>query len=230
MEKNYVVVNHEYCNTGGNCMVSTFTVYCKTDNLTRFIVLNEEGVNWATADFVNSNLVEELDTEVYDNLILGSFSWENITEQRLSKDGCLEEELLELMIDCRFEYLKKDCEYFRTPVNVTYDELPTRLMNTLSKECVEWHIEHSQLFTTNGYEVGPSEYYTPDATAIDKQLKEIIDFREWLKSIVESTEVRESMYESDFILTFGDRTIKIPFHADTYCAIEVLLKSTIEDW
>ena len=225
MKKNYFVTDHQYINTGGNCMVSIFSVFDKQQNVTRFIILNEEGVTYQTADTVSGDLQESWEDD-YDSFILWDYTWESLTEQRLAKYP-LDKEMIELMVDCRFEYLKKDCAYFKTPVNVTYDELPQRLLNTLSPECVAWHIENEQLFTTNGYTVGPSDFYRP--TTVEKERKATTEFMSWLNDMVCDTDRRESLYDKGIHIEIDDHSVTIPFHADTYASLEALLKVALED-
>lgn len=225
MKKNYFVTDHQYINTGGNCMVSIFSVFDKQQNVTRFIIINEEGVNYQTADTVSGDLQESWEDD-YDSFILWDYTWDSITEQRLATYP-LDKELIELAIDCRFEYLKKDCKYFNTTVNVTYDELPQRLLSTLSPECVAWHIENEQLFTTNGYIVSPSEYYRP--AAVDKERKATTEFMSWLNDMVCDDESRESLYDESIRIELGGHSVTIPFNADTYDSLECLLKVALED-
>lgn len=225
MKKNYFVTDHKYINTGGNCMVSIFSVFDKQQNVTRFIILNEEGVNYQTADTVSSDLQESCEDD-YDSFILWDYTWDSITEQRLSMYP-LDKELVELAIDCRFEYLKKDCKYFNTTVNVTYDELPQRLLSTLSPECVAWHIENEQFFTTNGYTVSPNAYYRP--AAAEKERKAITEFMSWLNDMVCDDESRESLYDESIRIELSGHSVAIPFNADTYYSLEGLLKVAPED-
>ena len=225
MKKNYFVTDHQYINTGGNCMVSIFSVFDKQQNVTRFIILNEEGANYQTADTVSADLQDNWEDD-YDSFILWDYTWDAITEQRLAIYP-LDKELIELVIDCRFEYLKKDCKYFNTTVNVTYDELPQRLLSTISPECIAWHIENEQFFITNGYVVSPSEYYVP--ADVEKDRKATTEFMSWLNDMVCDTERRESLYEEGIHIKLGDHSVTIPFHADTYASLEGLLKVALED-
>jgi len=45
---NYQVQSHDYTNTGGGCMVSTFQVWLPDENKTLFVHVNEYDVTLAT--------------------------------------------------------------------------------------------------------------------------------------------------------------------------------------
>ena len=101
------VYDHEYVNTGGNCMVSVFKLWYPKENVTRFLLANESGCSINAVDYITSELEFEEDM-----VILNADS------------GYFDPELVEydLLRYCWFEFLKKDHNYFGTTTDV-YDRM-----------------------------------------------------------------------------------------------------------
>ena len=78
INKRFAVIDHEYYNTGGNCMVSIFTVFDKQNNATRYVLMNDEGFQLATVDVICNDEMFETDEE-RDAAILGYWSIDDLT-------------------------------------------------------------------------------------------------------------------------------------------------------
>lgn len=92
-----LVYDHEYVNTGGNCMVSVFKLWDPKENVTRFLLANESGCSINTVDYITSEI------EFDDSMVL------------LNADsGYFDPELVEydLLRYCWFEFLKEEHDYF----------------------------------------------------------------------------------------------------------------------
>lgn len=98
-----LVYDHEYVNTGGNCMVSVFKLWDPKENVTRFLLANESGCSINTVDYITSEI--EFDEDM---VLLNADS------------GYFDPELVEydLLRYCWFEFLKADHEYFGTTTDV----------------------------------------------------------------------------------------------------------------
>lgn len=98
-----IVYDHEYVNTGGNCMVSVFKLWYPKENVTRFLLANESGCSINTADYITSEI------EFDEDMVL------------LTADsGYFDPDLdtYDLLRYCWFEFLKKDHDYFGTVTDV----------------------------------------------------------------------------------------------------------------
>lgn len=132
----YTVLNHNYQNTGGGCMVSSFMLYDDTAKRTLFMLLTEEGGTIATADYVMQ------DVEYSDELIIDMANFDVLQP---SDDN------FELYRQCLAEYIKKDCSYNDTTVELRYEMLSDELQKQLSDEYIAWHkAEIGDRYETNG--------------------------------------------------------------------------------
>lgn len=235
MKKNYLIVDHQFINTGGNCMVSIFPIYERQNKVTRYLYISDEYAVYQTTDTLSADLQEEWD-DSYDEFVLFDYAWQAFTECRLAGRGFgLDKELIELIVDCRFEFLKQYCKYFGHEVSVDYNELPTTLMDTLDPDVVVWHVENEAYFRTDGYTVSPHSLYKPAKdesceSASDKQLQSIKDFREWLKENTIDDVKLPMLYDIPIEIKVGDESVEVPFWADTYSALDCLLRVAIEEW
>lgn len=97
------VYDHDYVNTGGNCMVSVFKLWYPKENVTRFLLANESGCSINTADYVTAGI------EFDENMVL------------LTADsGYFDPDLdtYDLLRYCWFEFIKAEHNYFGTITDV----------------------------------------------------------------------------------------------------------------
>lgn len=89
-------------------------------------------------------------------------------------------------------------------------------------------------------ELKPDGYYTNDITRAQRLCKTMVAVedgkqllrymeREWEAS-AESDEQLQEFYNMKFIVSFGHKTVEIPNNADTYEAVERLVKDFIKDY
>ena len=236
MDKKFIVTNHEYMNTGGNCMVSIFAVYDTQQNVTRWVILNDEGFSLQTADTI-SNCDFQMDCdEIMDKVLLGNWSWELLTNE-WSDRPLFDSDEWELYKYCQFEFYKKDCKYFNNKVRLSVNELPFDMYGKLSDEYVAWSIETGNGCLTDGFNVFMDESYEPEvfepSDDLERQLKEIKNFREWFNNLIgpNATEEKlEELYESFITISVAGNSIKLPFDADVFSNVDHVLKRCIEEW
>lgn len=224
LNKRYAVINHEYYNTGGNCMVSTFTVFDKRLNMVRYILLNDEGLNLASVDFVSNDDMFETDEE-RDSVIIGSWSLDAL------RDCEFDAETYELFKYCQFEFYKENCKYFNRKERLLVDDLPKELLDDISPEAVEWHRKHDVAVETNGYEVFVDDDYLQhlQKLEVERELQAIKDFKQW-HSELSADDKLEQLYGTYYTISVGGNSIKIPFGAVQFNHIEELLDETIQEW
>lgn len=143
---NYKMLSHVYENTGGNCMVSCFTLYDEDEHRTLFVIVNEEGGSLATADYITQDL------EYDEDMIIESFN----TDDLHTTDNNFE-----LYRYCVNEYIKKDCKHFGNTASLPYEMLATELQQ-LTPEYIAWHKEEiGSDFETDGIKVIFDSSYKP---------------------------------------------------------------------
>lgn len=96
--KNYKVIDHCYMNTGGNCMVSIFTVF--VDNQLQYVSVDENGLQLSSLDVINDSRIFDLDLDETD-FILDYVEMDDLNESN---------ENYELYSYCKQEFMKKDSQ------------------------------------------------------------------------------------------------------------------------
>lgn len=225
MNGRFTVTNHDYVNTGGNTMVSIFAVYDKAENNTKFVLANEDGFNWQTADTISNSEVVESD-EMYDKILLGCWDWSALTTEPTPLDHQFTEDEFELFTYCRFEYYKKDCKYFNNKVCVPIDQLPNNLYKRLTADYIEWAKDNMCGVETDGYDIFLNENYEPP-TELDKELADVKDFKRWFDLIKYEEPDTDHGYITVALL---GNSVKIPLHADSYYTLDNFLSAIIDDW
>lgn len=235
MDKNYTVTNHEYTNTGGNCMVSVFTVYDHSAKSTRYVACDDERLNYMTFDTIHNEPPAEFD---YDEFLLESYNYDLLTSEPGYDNpvATMSEEKFLLFKYCQFEHYKKDCKYFGNRVELSIEELPGELYNELGMDAIEWHHKHGDLVTTDGYHVWPSEGYEPPVATgeiePDDYTKEVMSFSQWFDGIVNeafATDTVEKLYDKPITIVFNGRAVQLCFAAAEYNAISDALKRVIDE-
>lgn len=231
--KRFTVVDHNYLNTGGNTMVSIFAVYDREAKSMRYVVANDEGFNWQTADTVTNEQLAELmgiDDNFANEVILGNYMWEHLTSEPAPLDPQFSEEEFELFKYCEYEFYKCDCKYFDRKVFVAAHQLPNHLYEQLTDECIKWHEDNHCDFLTDGYKVYVnSEYEDYWRERNERELQDIKSFKKHFDELCEPEHV-ERLYDSYITIAVDGDSVKLPFNADVYDRIDELLKSVVEEW
>lgn len=235
MEKRFTVMSHEYLNTGGNAMVSIFAVYDSVDNVSRYVIANEECFNWQTADTV-SNYDLALDSdEMIKKIVIGSWDWNALTCEPCWDQHQFTEDEFELFKYCQFEFYKKDCKYFGTKVRLSVEELPNEFYSTLTEDYIRWEKENGEGILTDGYEIWVSDNYEPPVQLCDellldesrkRELQDIKDFSDWLKDL----NYDPISFGSYITVAVAGNSVKIPLHADSYELLDRFIEKVIEDF
>lgn len=208
----FKVLNYDYLNTGGNTMVGVFTVWIPALLQTVYALTNEEGCTLSVVDYISN----EVDIDNYDELVIDSCDWGTLA-------GC--ETYFELYRHCLNEYTKSDCKYFGCTRGLPYHLLSDELQANVDADYLAWCEENNgSLVDTNGITIIISPDY--EDLMEDGQLRLTKSF----KTFHDTTAGNEDFYSEDYVLSFGGRTIHLPFNADTWSAIDEALKTTIENW
>ena len=226
MNKRFMVTNHEFVNTGGNSMVSVFTVYDKQQKATRYVMTAEEGGSLQAVDTVNGDFqFESYDEEC--EAVIDNWSFDDLTTQPFPCSKEFTDEEFELYKYCQFEFYKENCKYFGTKVYITVDQLPQALYNELGEAAAAWHYHNAQLVATDGYHVWPSSYYNAESYEQSyRELQQVTDFQQWHCEQA----AKEELYDEYYVLSFAGRSVKLPYDADAFDAVDNLLTRIIEEW
>lgn len=237
----FIVTNHEYINTGGNTMVSIFAVYDHKENVSRFVIANEEGFNWQTADTISSELQLDSD-ELINKIVLETHGWDELICDPCWDQHQFTEDYFELFKYCEFEFYKKDCKYFNTKVRLSTNQLPTELFNKLTPEYIAWAELEGVGALTDGYDVFMDGSYEPPVKKVDKQaiadelerkLTELKNFRKWYVDLIGPNTTEDEMqklYDSSITIAVAGNSIKLDFDADTYNNVLTVIDRAIEEF
>jgi hypothetical protein len=215
---NYQVQSHDYTNTGGGCMVSTFQVWLSDENKTLFVHVNEEDVTLATCDYINYDIDYEERTQI-----------ETVRIKELDKTN----QYFELYRYCVLEYVKRNCKRYNYNVYLTYDMLPDNLQQELTAEYLKWHYENiGNTFETDGYDLFLSEEYVEPDAEILKAESMLQYMEDAINKIVDDDDAKllERFYNSKIIIGFGDKVTIFDNRAALYNALTNCLKEFIDNY
>ena len=208
----YKVLNYEYMNTGGNCMVGIFEVWLPERKQTAYVLVNEEGANLSAVDYISN----ELELEDYDECTIDSIDWGLCTGH---------EKYFELYKHCLNEYTKSDCKYFGITRQLPFHLLSDELQSQITNEYQQWmDANEYDLFETNGEKVFYHLDFEDDL--VDRQLTALKAFKAWHDCIAGD----EDYYMQSYTLTMGDKSVKLGFFAHTWECVDRLLAEAIEEW
>lgn len=141
---NYQIMNHEYLNTGGHCMISVFEVWLPDENRTVFVNVGEE---YCTITTVN-HIMSDIEIDDFDKITVATLNYKE------TDDCTVTNKYFELCRYCLFEYLKKDCKYMGYIESLPFVWLlPVyqQQISDLERQFVEY--EYGDYFDTDGYRV-----------------------------------------------------------------------------
>lgn len=212
---NYKVLNYQYVNTGGNTMVGVFEVWLPERKQVVYALTNEEGCTLSVVDYIRN----ELDVDSYDEFHIDVCDWGRLTGY---------EDYFELYRHCLNVYTKDDCRFFDTARDIQLHLLSDELKAKISDDYRQWlYNEGRDSVMTDGVEIMTDPDY--EVPYEDEYLRDIKVFRVWHDNLVATDESLEEACTKDYRITFGDKSVRIPFNADTHTAIELLLHNVIEE-
>ena len=209
---NFVVLNYEYLNTGGNTMVGIHEVWLPEIKQTVYAYTNEEGCSLTLIDYIRN----EFEADDYDEVTLEYVDWGRITGY---------EKYFELYRRCFIDYTKDDCKYFGITRSVPYHLLSDELQKSLDADYLGWiNAECGGMIETDCVKIITSPDY--ESHQDDEELQKVKDFLSWHRTIA----ANEDYYEKTYRLSFANHVVRLPYCAEVWDAVDSLLKRTIEDW
>lgn len=213
---NYKMLDNEYWNSGGGCMVNITTIFDLDNKKTLYVMLNEEGGTLCSADYIRFDVdYDEVDT-------IDSFSYDTIEPQHC---------FFELYQDCWREYAKADFKKYQNYSRVPLKFLPEDLKSQLTADYIAWCNEESDgCIETNGNRVVMDDNYCepdPDIVAA----KNLLDYmHEEMAKMDGTEEEQQQFYDIPITLTFGNRAFSTTNCAAIYSALEDCLKYFIDQY
>ena len=231
MTNRFTTLDHNYINTGGNCMVSIFTAYDRSAKALRYVIVNEEGINVQSMDTVGHEPPEDID---YDEIIIDCFNLEDLNSEPAPLDKQFTEEEFALYKYCQFEFYKKYCRDFKTTIKLQLNELPNELFNELSEDFRDWHRDNCLPVYSDGYRVFANDLYeSAKELKYREQLQDVKDFAQWFDYLVYDgafTDEATAEYLQNATLIVGGRVLQLPLHADMHTLLAEMLAKAIDQW
>lgn len=210
----FTVLNYDYVNTGGNTMVGVFEVWLPEEKKTVYALVNEEGCTLSVVDYIR-NEIHDCD---YDELMIEVIDWGRLTGY---------EDYFELYRHCLNEYTKSDCKYFGITRELPMSLLSDELQKQVTAGYLDWiHGYGNGCIETDGSKIIVAPDYEPATAEEDGMLTLVKKFKEFH----DSTAAVEDYYSEDYALSFAGHTVRLPFTADVWEAINNALETTIENW
>lgn len=219
----FKVLNYEYLNTGGNCMVGIFTVWIPALKQTVYVMTNEEGCSIVTADYISN----DLDIEDYDEVTIDRCDFDELHPSAT---------YFELYRYCLNEYTKSDCRYFGNTIATPYHLLSDELQSEVHAEYLRWCKENNNgCIPTDGEKIiVHPDYYSlfTDPHEDDEDLQTVKEWKAWHDKLIDDSTMDDvaELYNKKYRLTFNGKRVYIPFNADTYSLIDDLMKAVIREW
>lgn len=222
-KKAFKVLNYEYLNTGGNCMVGIFTVWVPALKQTAYALTNESGCTLTTVDYIGN----EIEIDDYDEITIDRCDFDDLLSSAT---------YFELYRYCLNEYTKSDCRYFGNTIAIPYRLLSDELQSEVHAEYLAWCNENNNCcIPTDGEKIiVHPDYYSlfTDPHEDDADLQAVKEWRDWHDKLINDSTMDEvaELYDKKYRLTFNGKRVYIPFNADTYGHIDDLLKAVIREW
>lgn len=227
MSGRFSVVNQEYVNTGGGCMVYAADVYDRTANAMRYFICNEEGFNWQTANTVLCEGDWLEDDSMLETIVLGTWNWDALTTEPMPDQYLFDDDEFELFKYCQFEYIKRDCKYFAYRYELPVDQLPNEHLSALTTDYIEWLHANDMKVETDGYRVFiRDEYIEYNRKKNDENYQSTKDFSRWLEELKYGPLVGEHY----ITVTVNNKTAHIPLHADSYDSLQTFINDVLGNW
>lgn len=214
--KNYQIMNNEYLNTGGNCMVHITDVYNVKLKKMQYVFINEEHIVVSEYDYIRSELPFATTT---DDFMLHIVAVDNLTHEPSADNdqmNDLPEETAELLFDCYLLFIRAYCKYTSVNYACRLDALPNELYDKVSREYSCWLAEKELDPVTDGYDIMLHPGYTAE-TDYDDDGKAAVEFKQQLIDMLnaaeESEEQRDKFYNEIVTIVIQNKAYHLRMNA-----------------
>lgn len=219
----FQVMNVEYENTGGGCMVLVATVYDSLVNNVRYVLCNEETINFTTVDYVFSEV------EYEDRMLIAYYNMEE-HEAYVSCSGKAEStELNELFEYCWLEFIKRDCKRYKTTVCRNTNDIPLELKKLMPVGYEEWLNENGLLVETDGEKIIVDSGFKTKSPE-QRDLESLQDYLvNWMTGNEYNDEKWNEFYNQQILLGFGNRMVVIENTAAAYNSLIMCIREILSE-
>ena len=164
-----IVLNGEFVNTGGNCMVYVTSFIDIELNQTFYMAVSDEGFVTSTVDTIRNDIEyrEEYTINV-DTLKTHSFRDPKVaTDDRMLYDYCWQ------------QYIYEYCKYFHTVYELDVDDLPQSLYNQVTADYNYWLKATDRKVTTDGSVIIVEKTYMSGCSKQLINISKLLDYLEY---------------------------------------------------
>lgn len=230
MTKKFSIIDNEYLNTGGNCMVNITTVYNSEEKAMQYIYINEECLVIASYDYIRNEVPTELEC---DDFVLLDISQDDFTTEP-SFDYIhkyeMDDDVAALLLDCMEAFIKNYVKHNKQNYFTTADKLPEVLYKQLTDDYIKWLNEREQLIETDGYKIIVDDRYSkadePNAIAA-KELQQ--HMAENITRLDRTDDERDEFYREKLQIIYCGKMFTFENGADIYNGLEDFVKCVIDN-
>lgn len=234
MTKKFSIIDNEYFNTGGNCMVNITTVYNSQYKTMQYVYINEEYLVVASYDYIRNELPTELEAN---DFVLIEISQENFTTEPSFDNrhmDVIDDDTALLLLDCMEAFIKGFVKHNRQHYFTTVDKLPNVLHKQVTDDYRHWLEERSQLVETDGEKIivdsrykAPAEADTPNGHAANDLLNCLAE--EIKRMDTDDEKQLEEWYEEKLQIIYCGKLFTFANGADVFNGLEEFAKYVISE-
>ena len=232
MTKRFTVIDNEYLNTGGHCMVDVTAFYDSQLKKTLYMYV---GNNWLTLtayDYLRNELQGCLSAE---DFILCTIEESNFTTEpdpmnRQMLD--MPDEYFDLFNHGMLSYIKNKFKYDHQLTKTTVENLPLELRHKVSDDYAAWLSDNNLLVTTDGENIIVEDDYAYSGCYNYLAAKDLQQFLEcWMPSDNNQIDNKEwdEWYEGRVTIVVKDRAFTFYNGADIYNGLCLLVNHIIDE-
>lgn len=234
MTENYQIINSEYLNTGGNCMVHISTVYFKPLKQTQYVYINEEWLVVASYDYIRNELPDGMDCEDFmmHSIELQYFTHEPSFDTHHMFE--LPEEVTELLFDCYLLFIRAYCKHTRDNYVCRLDALPNELYDQVTREYSHWLAEKELDPVTDGYRIILHPEYTASIEAETPNANAAKELQQHLLCLLPPDVPTDHVLYEKFVnekiqIIFGGKLFTFDNGADIYEGLCLLVNHVLDN-
>ena len=217
------VLSHDYTNTGGGCMVSTFQVWLTTEKNTVFVNVNQDSCVVARCDYINHEI------EYSDDMVIDDTSIDCLTSHN---------DFYDLYIYCILEHVKRDYQHTGTIYTLSHNFFPDSWLQALTPEYNDWHLEtNGDFYKTDGQQILIDEDYVQREP---QHITECLDVHNCKKLLEYAFRIEneadnaggielEKFYNMKVVFGIGDRMVVVDNCAAAYNGLVDCLQLMIDE-
>ena len=232
MEKRFTVVDNEYLNTGGHCMIDVSAVYDSQQKRTLYMYVGNDWLTLTAYDYLRTEIHGCLSAE---DFLLYAVEESNFTTEpdpmnRQMLD--MPEEYFDLFNYGMLSYIKNKFKYDHQLTKTTVENLPLELRHKVSDDYAAWLSDNNLLVTTDGeHIIVENDYAYRDCN----NYLAARDLQQFLEGLMPSDNNQvdnkqwDEFYEERITIVVKDRAFTFENGADIYNGLCLLVNYVIDE-